>query len=58
VEKVSPTHPGMPGEKGEVWVKGKATSHHCMVQKKGRKGLGGILEKNSLQTAVIVSSRQ
>lgn len=38
----------MPGKKGEVWVKGKATSQHCIVQNKGQKGVGLILEEKKI----------
>lgn len=44
--------------KGEVWVKGKATSQLCMVQKKGQKGAGRSWRKPSVQPAVIFGSWQ
>lgn len=45
LQKGNPAYLGMPGKKGEVWVKGKATSQHCIVQNKGQEGVGLILEE-------------
>lgn len=45
LQKGSPAYLGMPGKKREVWVKGRATSQHCIVPNKGQKGVGLILEE-------------
>lgn len=47
LQKANPEYLGMPGKKEEVWVKGKASPQHCIVQNKGQMGTGLILEEKT-----------